>query len=353
MDGEGLPSHGGSFQDACSGPSPVFGHFPVGVGRKPPRSVSVRVVVSAGEFSAHKSPGDEGPVPGPAVLPGDGHRSPCDRDVRQFDSGCLHQQARRGGVRLPLLVDQATSPMDRELRCPVGDEVSAGAVQCSGRSPQPSGAGYRVRVVSPSPGGESTSSCLRFSVAVLLPSPGSLGHLRGCVPTSVGRAGRVRFSSLSPGLEGRGSSQRDPKSLHDSGRPSLAGEGVVCGPPPSADPTTSDATPVGPAASAAPLQPLPPGRPRAEPSRVATLKRLLRKSGFLRGAALEMSGCVRESTARLYQAKWLSFCGWCRRRGIAPVNATVPLIVDFFIHLRSCAETRACPSRRSRSIGLP
>ena len=110
-------------------------------------------------------------------------------------------------------------------------------------------------------------------------------------------------------------------------------EGVVCGPPPSADPTASGANPVGLAALAAPLQPLPPGRPHAEPSRLATLERLLRKSGFSRGPALEISGCVQESTACLYQAKWLSFCGWCRRRGVAPVNATVPLIVDFFIHL--------------------
>ena len=29
-----------------------------------------------------------------------------------------------------------------------------------------------------------------------------------------------------------------------------------------------------------------------------------------------------------------SFCGWCRGRGVAPVNATVPVVVDFFIHLR-------------------
>ena len=261
------------------------------------------------------------------------------------DSGCLHQQARRDSVRLPLLVDQATSPMGRALRCPVGGKVSAGVVQCSGRSPQPSGAGYRVRVVSPFPGGESTP-CLGFSIAghvrdapqceaspVLLPRPGSPGHLRGCVPTSVGRAGRVHFSSLTPGREGCGSSQRDPKSLHDSGRPSLVGEELVCLPPPPADPTTSGAPLVGPDTSAAPLQPLPTGRPHAEPSRVTTLKRLLRKSGFSRGAVLEMSGGVRESTARLYQAKWLSFCGWCQGRGVAPVNATIPLIVDFFIHL--------------------
>ena len=28
------------------------------------------------------------------------------------------------------------------------------------------------------------------------------------------------------------------------------------------------------------------------------------------------------------------FCGWCRGRGVAPVNATVPMIVDFLVHLR-------------------
>ena len=27
------------------------------------------------------------------------------------------------------------------------------------------------------------------------------------------------------------------------------------------------------------------------------------------------------------------FCGWRRGRGVAPVDATIPLIVDFLIHL--------------------
>ena len=159
------------------------------------RSVSgVWSVQESSLHIAHQSPWDKSLIPGSSVLPGDGHGSPCDSDVRQLDGGCLHQQARRDSVWLPLLVDQATSPMGRVLRCPVGGEVSAGAVQCSGRSPQPSGAGYRVRVVSPSPGGESTPSCLGFFVAglvrdapqrkasrVLLPRPGSPGRLRGCV----------------------------------------------------------------------------------------------------------------------------------------------------------------------------
>ena len=86
--------------------------------------------------------------------------------------------------------------------------------------------------------------------------------------------------------------------------------------------------------AAAPLQQVPQRLPRAEPSRVATLQRLLRKSGFSRGSAVEMSGCVRTSTSRVYQAKWMLYCGWCRGKGVAPVNATVPLIVDFLVHLR-------------------
>ena len=74
---------------------------------------------------------------------------------------------------------------------------------------------------------------------------------------------------------------------------------------------------------AVPLQPVPQRRPRTEPSRVVTLQRLLQNLGFSRGAAVEMSGCVRTSTSRLYQTKWLLFCGWCHGRG-----------VDFLIHLR-------------------
>ena len=91
---------------------------------------------------------------------------------------------------------------------------------------------------------------------------------------------------------------------------------------------------LGQAASAARLQPVPSRRPRAEPSRVATLKRHYRKSGFSGRAARVLSGVLRESSSRLYQSRWKIFCGWCRGRSVAPVNASVPVVVDFLIHLR-------------------
>ena len=120
----------------------------------------------------------------------------------------------------------------------------------------------------------------REAALVLLPRPGSPGGLRGYVSPSLGQPGCVRVSTLSSRRSGGGQGQRDSQSLHDAGRPSLAREGVVRRSPPSADPNTSHAALMGPAVAAAPLQLHPPRRPRAEPSRVATLQSLLRSRAF-------------------------------------------------------------------------
>ena len=64
------------------------------------------------------------------------------------------------------------------------------------------------------------------------------------------------------------------------------------------------------------------------------LKRYFRKLGFSGRAVRVLSGCLRSSTLHLYQSRWQIFYGWCRGRGVAPVNATVPVVVDFLIHLR-------------------
>ena len=145
---------------------------------------------------------------------------------------------------------------------------------------------------------------------------------------------RIRVPTVQSGRHGGGQSQRDPKSLHDSDRPPLAREVLVRRPPPPADPTSPGTTAVGLPSAPTPLPSVPRRRPRPEPSRVETVKRLLRKSGLSRRASRQLSLCVRESTARLYESQWLSFCGWCRGRSITLIDATIPVIVDFLIHLR-------------------
>ena len=201
-------------------------------------------------------------------------------------------------------------------------------------------------MVSPPSGSEITASRLGQSVdrplcnepqretaPLLLASPGSPGRLRGCVSSSLGVPGPLRVPSLCSDQSANRPRPRVRASRADSGRTPLAREGVVRRPSASTDPTTSRPALVGQSASAAPLQPLPPRRLRAEPLCLATLQRHFRKSGFSGRAARVLSGFLRSSTSRLYQSRWQIFCGWCRGRGVAPVNATVPVVVDFLIHL--------------------
>ena len=126
---------------------------------------------------------------------------------------------------------------------------------------------------------------------------------------------------------------RQSRNCSMTGSSSLGRQGLVRGSTAPADASTSCSASVGRRRSPAPQRSTPPRRPRVETSRLATVKQLLRKSGFSRGAASDMSRCVRESTSNVYQSKWLAFCNWCRGRGVAPVSASVPLIVDFFRHL--------------------
>ena len=246
-----------------------------------------------------------------------------------------------------MFVGQPPSEMDGEFRRPFRCEVSARREQRPGRCSQPSRASCGDRVVSPSSGGEITASRVGQSVdrpfcdvpqretaPVLLACPGSPGCLRGCVSPSLGRPGSLRVPSLCSGRSGDRPHPRVIASSDDTGRTSLAREGVVRRLAASSDPTTPGSALLGQAASATPLQSVPSRRPRAEPSRVETLKRHYRKSGFSGRAARVMAGVLWESSSRFYQSRWKIFCGWCRGRGVAPVNATVPVVVDFLIHLR-------------------
>ena len=123
-------------------------------------------------------------------------------------------------------------------------------------------------------------------------------------------------------------SQRHPKSLHDSSRSPLAGEDVVRRPPPPTDPTTSGAAAVGPLPAPTTLQSVPRRHPRPELLSVSS------ESQDFQDELRASCPVVSESTARLYQSQWLSFCGWCGGRGVTMIDATIPVIVDFLIHLR-------------------
>ena len=358
VDSEGPSFDGGSIRDTCAGSSPVFGRVFVGVGRSPPRSKRVRCVVRPGEVAPHQSSRNEGPLPGSSGISGRCHRSSRDSDVRQLDGRGVRQQTRGHGFPGPVFVDKPPSEMDGEFRRPSRCKISTRREQHAGRSSQPSRASCGDRVVSSPSGGEVTASRLGQSVnqpfcdvpqretaPVLLACPGSPGRLRGCVSPSLGRPGSVRVTSLSSGRSGDRPRPRVVTGSDDSGRTSLAREGVVHRLTASSDPAIPGSALLGQTAWATPLQSVPSRRPHAEPSRVETLKRHYRKSGcwsLARGPAGVLFLII---PAELQDLLWF----FSRGRGVAPVNATVPVVVDFLIRLR---RTRACPYPQLRAIAL-
>ena len=174
------------------------------MGHSPPRSTPARGVVGPGEVAAHQSSQDEGSILGPSVVLRRCHRSSRDSDVRQLDGRGVRQQARGHGFPGPMFVGQPPSEMDGEFRHPSRCEISSRTSQCPSRSPRPSRASCRDRLVSSPSGGEVTASRLRQPVdrpfcdepqretaPLLLACPGSPGRLRGCVLSFLGRPGSV------------------------------------------------------------------------------------------------------------------------------------------------------------------
>ena len=96
VDGEGPSLDRGSIRDTCSGSSPVFGHVLFRVGRSPPRSTRVRVVVGPGVVVAYQSSRDEGTVLGPSVVSRRCHRS--SRDMMCDNSTVVAYVNKQGGT---------------------------------------------------------------------------------------------------------------------------------------------------------------------------------------------------------------------------------------------------------------
>ena len=127
---------------------------------------------------------------GPSVVSRRCHRSSRDSDVQQLNGRGVRQQPRGHGFPGSMLVGQLPSEMDGESRHPSRCKVSSRTSRCPGRSPQPSRASCRDRVVSPPSGGEVATSRLGQSVdrpfcdvpqretaPLLLAPPISLGRL--------------------------------------------------------------------------------------------------------------------------------------------------------------------------------
>ena len=327
-------------------------------------------MVRPGEVVAHQSSRNEGSFLRPSGIPRRCHRPSRDSDVRLLDGCGVRQQARGHGFPGSVLVDQPPSEMDGEFRHPSRCEVSSRTSQCPGRSPQPSRASCRDRVVSPPSGGEVTASvwgnpsidlfatCLNVKLPLycsLVPDPQAVFEdafrhpwddldlyafppfpLVGRVIARVRESSWVAMTLVAPlwpekewfadllllltqpplTLPWWDSLLRQPHcNLFHQGVHSL----------------------------------------NLHAWRLSNVTS--ESSGFSGRAAQVLSGCLRSSTSRLYQSRWQILYGWCRGRGVAPVNATVLVVVDFLIHLchgkvLSVSAVKGCSSALNLVLAL-
>ncbi|XP_068250378.1 uncharacterized protein [Palaemon carinicauda] len=152
--------------------------------------------------------------------------------------------------------------------------------------------------------------------------------------TQMGRPRRVRFSPLLPNKtspqQGEGGNQ--PKD--DFGSALVAGERVVRRPKESrhssALASSRQTRPIETTTfSEVSRKPTSPSS-----SRLEVIQHLLKRQGYSSKTARRMSLYLRKSSTAVYQSKWTLFVKWCKDKKIEPLEASVPIIADFMVHLR-------------------
>ena len=73
---------------------------------------------------------------------------------------------------------------------------------------------------------------------------------------------------------------------------------------------------------------------RASSCCLVTHQQSARHFGFSRSVARQLTFCCRKSTRVNYQAKWLTFCAWCRREGHLVSCPSLSKVSDFLLYLR-------------------
>ncbi|XP_068204646.1 uncharacterized protein [Palaemon carinicauda] len=299
------------------------------------------------KVSTHQYPGDES---GPGSLPtlhSGSERKLSGSDVRQRNSSGVHKKGRRIEVE-GVVRSRPTSPeVGRRRGSQSVGEIHSGEEECSSRRLQQRGPGSGDRMVPSSRGsklhhsdvGIPGNGSLRDKVEcttphILFSCPRPECSLGGRLSTQVGRSRRVRFSSLRPDKTSPQQSEGSKQPKDDFGSALVAGEGVVRRPEkPRQSPSVASSHQTGPPVAAT-LSEVSRKPSIPSSSRLEVIQYLMKRQGYSPKTAGRMSLYLRKSSTAVYQAKWTMFVKWCASKKIEPLEASVPVIADFLVHLR-------------------
>ena len=302
------------------------------------------LLVSTGVSASHQQPGDESSLSGGSTFPGQSEESVCADLVRQHDSGNLYQEAGRDSLPVSLSGNQSSLSSVRHSSSDVTGETHSRTFERPGGRPVESQAAPSIRVVSPSGGSQSDirgagetdvrlvcNSSEPSSPLVRQSSTRSSSVGDRCAHVRLDKDGRLCLSPLQPDSSGSREDQHQQALPRSSGGSLVAPEVVVQRPSGSAHRSSkSSSSKVRPPVS----KRNPPHQSgNVPPSRVAVIKRSLRKRRFSERAATLISTSRRQSTNVVYDAKWRVFTDWCTSRKVNPLDPSPRRLADFFIHL--------------------
>ncbi|XP_068233502.1 uncharacterized protein [Palaemon carinicauda] len=174
----------------------------------------------------------------------------------------------------------------------------------------------------------------RTTPRILFSCPRPESSNGGRLSTQVGRSRRLRFSSLRPDKTSPQQNEDGNQPKNDFGSALVAGERVVHRPKkPRQSPSVASSRQTGPL-EAATLSEVSRKPSIPSSSRLEIIQYLLKRQGYSSKTAKRMSLYLRKSSTIVYQSKLTMFIKWCNSKKIEPLEASVPVIADFLVHLR-------------------
>jgi integrase len=339
------PGHRSIHSTLHSGSSHVHGCLYHRLGCSCGRRPTVRILDTRRESSPHQQLGASGCDQGSDTVNQQASRQSSPPVDRQLDSSQLHQSTRRDSCADPECVSRGTVAVSTQIRRHDEGYSHPRVPECSGRCTIQVRKSDSNRMDSSSGGvsaallsvGDPTGGLIRDQIqqpvtVVRVAVPRRESHGRRRSVSELGRDGRLRLSANDPVADG---SRKDStvNSKDPSHSSSMAGKGVVPGSSRVARRSSLETPSMGQVATAtevAGLQHEPPG---ARPSRLASVRGILRQTGFSDAVAERISTRNRRSTARIYQSRWAAFENWCGTERVDPLTASVPIIAEFLLHL--------------------
>lgn len=341
----GAASGGSSANSSFTGCTTDHRCESVRLGRTPrtSRSLDLRSLVPSGSYASYQQPRNEGRKAGLDPLPGTGPGSLRHVVIGQHDGSGLCEETGRHALPDPVRGDSSTV-------CSVLQVVSQSTGQAYSRQTQrlcrrsvSEGSASPIRVVLTPGGGQSDLSGVGLpdvgplcdevqssSAHVCQSSPRSRSMGSRCALVKLGQDGGLRLSPLHPDPSGPEEDQNEQ--LPDPpGGPMVASEelvqrssGVAKGSSPKAPPESRSIVTKGRTPHISRHVPI---------TRLAVIRKALRKKRFSERASELIASARRKSTGIVYDAKWKVYTRWCTRRKVDPLDPSPRRLADFLLFL--------------------